>query len=76
MLPDKDATRNRTAILKLSTDKKSRPICDVRNIEVSTDEGSEGWLHIRLSTGTTIHFSPVSAAAIHDALASQNGKGR
>jgi hypothetical protein len=61
-------SKNGTAILTLSTDKKSRPICSVADIEVSKQKGSEGWLHITLSTGTQIHFSREATEAIRTKL--------
>jgi uncharacterized membrane protein len=61
-------SKNGSAILTLSTDKKSRPICSVADIEVSKKKGSEGWLHITLSTGTQIHFSREATEAIRTKL--------
>ncbi len=50
-----------TAILRLGTDKKSRPLCYVTGAWISDSEQkglSAGWLEITLSTGTIIHLSP------------------
>lgn len=57
-----------TAIIQLQTDSKSRPICKVEQMQVSTAPGSEGWLLVTLSTGSAIRLSPEAVQAIQHCI--------
>ena len=58
-----------SAILQLSTDKKPRPITDVTKCRISDEEGSKGWLHIRLRPGHELHLSPTAVEEIEREIA-------
>lgn len=51
------------AILRLNTDKKYRPETDVAEVRIA-----DGWLGVKLKTGTSIQFNPDAVETIEEGI--------